>query len=205
MCQISLNGFKNSRHNAITKSQLSSISGRPDGPRCKSSKFAFYADDGGACSDCVLELGVTTPVIPNRLSIWAPVGHQIRDIELVSPTGLTVARLGPKEVFCDMPFTTLVSGVDAVIDRVRIHATKSLSIDAVMLESKLQNQNCQSCTTPVYNVHRQPAFDNGDSMVEVKPHYFVDRYYVSFSYFLIIISDFFKEGTLKSVTSKSAV
>ncbi|XP_072015800.1 pappalysin-1-like [Amphiura filiformis] len=158
--------------------------GMPDAPRCKVSKFAWYADDGGSCANCILELGFTTPVIPNRLSVWinwideplsgSDVRYEIRDIELVSATGAIVSSLGPKEVFCDMPFTTLVPGINEAVNRVRIHVTKYLSIDAVLLESRPQNTDCQSCVHPLYNVHRDPAFDNGDEMVEVKHPYFVD-------------------------------
>ena len=73
-----------------------------------------------------------------------------------------------------MPYTTLLPDIQGKVNRVRIHAKRYLSIDAVLLESKPRQTDCESCAHPSYSVRRDPGFENGDSMI-VRHTHFVDR------------------------------
>ncbi|CAH1270963.1 PAPPA [Branchiostoma lanceolatum] len=138
----------------------SEATGPPDAESCIPSGKGWLPDVT-ICNPCYIELGLDTPVVPTRLSVWVNwnAANGINNILLIYIDG-TDTSLGSVNAYCDMPFTTKIKAYKK-LKKIRIYTSSPyVSIDAVQVESSAAHPLCEHCKKIKYKVRREPPFAN---------------------------------------------
>uniref|UniRef100_A0A8D2LSN0 Pappalysin-1 n=1 Tax=Varanus komodoensis TaxID=61221 RepID=A0A8D2LSN0_VARKO len=123
---------------------------------------------------CYLELEFQYPVIPEALTIWVTYvspewdsKEAINDIKLLMVSGQNIS-LGPQNFFCDIPMTIRMDAkkVNKEVLGIQIYTLDEfLEIDAAMISSVPESEQCASCQPIKYKVGREPPFQKDSSVI----------------------------------------
>ncbi|KAI8487501.1 hypothetical protein Bbelb_347350 [Branchiostoma belcheri] len=143
---------------------ISEATGPPDSKTCDVTGKEWLPNVT-MCNPCYIELGLDTPVVPTRLSVWVNwnPANGINNILLIYTDG-TDTSLGSINAYCDMPFTTKIKAYKK-LKKVRIYTSSPfVGIDAIQVESAAAHPLCEHCKKIKYKVGREPPFTNGEEM-----------------------------------------